>query len=129
MNNKIKPEDETGKDRDYLQGKDLSNETNICRGKTPLINDQEDNFKFMQIDVDYYTSREFPGKYYFIDLILSLAYLKQNTGFEHAVLRMYGITEGGHSVMLHIHNFLPYMYVEVSDDVTLTNENLEGIKK
>jgi hypothetical protein len=27
---------------------------------------------------------------------------------------MYGVTEGGNSVMAHIHNFLSYFYVEVS---------------
>jgi DNA polymerase delta subunit 1 len=27
---------------------------------------------------------------------------------------MFGITEGGHSVSLHIHNFLPYLYVSVN---------------
>jgi hypothetical protein len=32
---------------------------------------------------------------------------------EYAVLRMYGVTEGGNSVMAHIHNFLSYFYVEV----------------
>ena len=26
---------------------------------------------------------------------------------------MYGVTEGGNSVMAHIHNFLSYFYVEV----------------
>jgi len=53
----------------------------------------------MQIDVDYYTRRKFPF------------YLNQDNGNDQAVVRMYGITDGGHSVMLHIHNFLPYLYV------------------
>lgn len=29
---------------------------------------------------------------------------------------MYGITEGGNSVMAHIHNFLSYFYVELSEE-------------
>ena len=27
---------------------------------------------------------------------------------------MYGVTEGGHSVMAHVHNFLSYFYVEIA---------------
>ena len=43
-----------------------------------------------------------------------LEYLPLRKGEEYAVLRMYGVTEGGNSVMAHIHNFLSYFYVEVS---------------
>ena len=49
-------EEDAGMDRDYLKGTDLSNAEDIMRAKTPNINEQEDHFKFMQIDVDYYTS-------------------------------------------------------------------------
>ena len=38
---------EAGEDRDYLKGKDLSKIDEIGRSKTPLINDEVDNFKFM----------------------------------------------------------------------------------
>ena len=41
---------------------------------------------------------------------------------------MYGITEAGHSVMMHIHNFLPYLYVEVNDKLTLGENDLNTIK-
>ena len=44
-----------GEDKEYLKGKDLSKIEDYKRKKTPLINDDKDNFKFMQIDVDYYT--------------------------------------------------------------------------
>jgi hypothetical protein len=54
-------EDE-GRDKHYLQGKDLSTVNYVGRAKPPGINEDEDHFKFMQIDVDYYTSKEFPGK-------------------------------------------------------------------
>ena len=52
---KKKVEEDEGHDRDYLKGKDLSNEAQICRAKAPVLIEREDNFKFMQIDVDYYT--------------------------------------------------------------------------
>ena len=55
---------EAGEDRDYLKGKDLSKIDDFGRSKTPLINDEVDNFKFMQMDIDYYTmnSDRLPGK-------------------------------------------------------------------
>lgn len=53
-----KPTDErlaTGEGREYLEGKDLSKTEDFGRSKTPFINEEVDDFKFMQIDVDYYT--------------------------------------------------------------------------
>ena len=70
----------------------------------------------MQMDIDYYTidSNKLPGKYHFFQSYTILEYLPLRKGEEYAVLRMYGVTEGGNSVMAHIHNFLSYFYVEVS---------------
>ena len=65
MNNKEPDyEKDAGDDKDYLKGKDLSRVENVQRQKTPNINEEEDHFKFMQIDVDYYTSnpKNIPGK-------------------------------------------------------------------
>lgn len=92
-----------GEDKEYLKGKDLSKIEDYKRKKTPLINDDQDNFKFMQIDVDYYTEEasQLPS------------YIPLRKGEEYAVLRMYGVTECGNSVMAHIHNFLSYFYCEV----------------
>ena len=67
MNNqqkKIDDERNTGHDKEYLKGVDLSNKEDVERSKTPLINEQLESFKFMQIDVDYYTANgdEIPCK-------------------------------------------------------------------
>ena len=48
-----------------------------------------DSLAFMQVDVDYYFQ---PGP-------------------QLPVLRMYGVTEAGHSVAAHVHGFLPYFFV------------------
>ena len=56
MNQKRKTDErDTGEDRDYLKGKDLSAEDQVKRPTPPILNEDEDNFRFMQIDVDYYT--------------------------------------------------------------------------
>jgi hypothetical protein len=89
----------------------------------------------MQIDVDYYTTQahELPGKlctfYSFLFAMLDYLPLRKNESY--AVLRMYGVTEGGNSVMAHIHNFLSYFYVEVSEKYQsheFTEEELTQIK-
>lgn len=64
MNKKQILEADGGHDRDYLQGKDLSKDISYARSPPPIIDENEDHFKFMQIDVDYYTSSEFPGKFF-----------------------------------------------------------------
>ena len=54
----------SGEDKDYLKGRDLSNEEDFGRADPPMIDDTKDGFKFMQIDVDYYTikSDDLPRK-------------------------------------------------------------------
>lgn len=47
-------------DRDFLKGKDLSNQTAYHRPSLPEgFADWKDDIEFMQIDCDYYTT---PGK-------------------------------------------------------------------
>lgn len=43
------------------------------------------------------------------------------------VLRIYGVTEEGHSVLAHVHGFEPYFWTEAPDD--LSSANMERIKK
>jgi DNA polymerase delta subunit 1 len=42
---------------------------------------------------------------------------------------MFGITEGGNSVMVHIHNFMPYLYVELNEKLLdLQKSDLDTLK-
>ena len=43
--------------REFLQGKDLSNQQAVGRPSPPSIDDQREAMEFMQIDCDYYTER------------------------------------------------------------------------
>ncbi|CAE8624823.1 unnamed protein product, partial [Polarella glacialis] len=61
-------------------------------------------FNFMQVDIDYYT--EVPDKR-FPNVENPLL-----PDTKVAVLRMYGVTSEGHSVLAHIHGFEPYFYLE-----------------
>mmetsp|Transcript_37724 Transcript_37724/g.82885 ORF Transcript_37724/g.82885 Transcript_37724/m.82885 type:complete len:1030 (+) Transcript_37724:59-3148(+) len=59
----------------------------------------------MQVDIDYYTDN--PDNRFV-----------RSMNSKVAVVRMYGITEEGNSVMLHIHGFEPYFYVQCPEDFT-----------
>jgi DNA polymerase delta subunit 1 len=59
---------------------------------------------FMQVDIDYYTEAPDPR---FPNISNPL---KPDTKV--AVLRIFGVTEEGHSVLAHVHGFEPYFYVE-----------------
>jgi len=63
----------------------------------------------MQIDCDFYIrqiKREAPGL---------------------PVIRMFGVTRRGNSVLVHIYNFFPYFYVEVPDNFVASPANLESL--
>lgn len=70
----------------------------------------------MQVDVDYYTER--PDQRFWGD----------EGPTKVPVVRMYGVTEEGNSVLAHIHGFLPYFYVPCADgmeDCTVFGQSLE----
>mmetsp|Transcript_600 Transcript_600/g.1850 ORF Transcript_600/g.1850 Transcript_600/m.1850 type:complete len:1054 (-) Transcript_600:39-3200(-) len=58
--------------------------------------------QFMQVDIDYYTESPDPR--------FAAPSCKPDTKVP--VLRMYGVTEQGNSVMAHIHGFEPYFWVQ-----------------
>eukprot|EP00929_Paragymnodinium_shiwhaense_P105428 TRINITY_DN7044_c0_g1_i1.p1 TRINITY_DN7044_c0_g1~~TRINITY_DN7044_c0_g1_i1.p1 ORF type:complete len:1040 (-),score=307.96 TRINITY_DN7044_c0_g1_i1:396-3515(-) len=70
----------------------------------------------MQVDVDHYNERPDPR------------FWGQNGPTKVPVVRMYGVTEEGNSVLAHIHGFLPYFYVpcpEGMEDTVLFQKSLE----
>ncbi|KAL5037094.1 hypothetical protein BDV3_006196 [Batrachochytrium dendrobatidis] len=72
------------------------------RPDLPSIHPSTDSITFQQIDIDEYVGRT-------PDSIKKS--LPQNHPEESSLLRMFGITEEGHSVVCHIHGFSPYFYV------------------
>ena len=70
---------------------------------------ENSDFMFMQIDCDYYI-------------------IKENTG-QSPVIRMFGVTENGHSVLVHVHQFEPYFYVQMPAGFARDQENLELFRK
>jgi len=79
--------------------------------------------QLMQVDIDYYT--EAPN----------MRFWKNGAQNKVPVVRMYGVTEEGNSVMAHIHGFLPYFWVQcpecnnkengVFDDTEVLKASLE----
>lgn len=76
----------------------------LARRQVPAQNLLEAPLAVMQVDIDYYTKApdsRFPN------LANPL-----NSDTVVPVLRMYGVTEHGHSVLAHVHGFEPYFYTE-----------------
>jgi len=63
----------------------------------------------MQVDIDYYTKAP--------DSRFQNAENPHNADTAVPVLRMYGVSEEGHSVLAHIHGFEPYFYVECPQEL------------
>jgi len=64
---------------------------------------------FMQVDVDYSTERPDPR------------FWGNTKETKVPVVRMYGVTQEGNSVLAYIHGFLPYFYVQCPDDMQDVN--------
>ena len=76
----------------------------------------------MQIDIDNYVT---DGK----DLPENIPFKK---GEDVGVIRMYGVTEDGYSVMAHVFNFMSYFYVEIINHEigeSITEDDLEKFQE
>ncbi|KAK0053461.1 DNA polymerase delta catalytic subunit [Biomphalaria pfeifferi] len=69
-----------------------------ARPPLPDIDSSEDKIVFQQIDLDYYVGSHVQG-------------MPGATVGPTPIIRMYGITMEGNSVMAHIHGFSPYFYI------------------
>ncbi|KAK7098957.1 DNA polymerase delta catalytic subunit-like [Littorina saxatilis] len=68
------------------------------RPPLPTVHPKTDNIEFQQLDVDYYVGRPLPE-------------MPGATVGPIPVIRMFGITMEGNSVVAHIHGFHPYFFV------------------
>ena len=101
------------------EGKDLSGRMSCKRPPAAPLDPNKDDFIFMQIDTDYYTS-------------VPPAYIKNaQPNIETPIIRMFGITNQQNSVSIHVHNFTPYFYVKVNTQALpkpFTPDDLSAIK-
>ncbi|KAJ8299468.1 hypothetical protein KUTeg_023528 [Tegillarca granosa] len=75
-----------------------SSNSKWSRPPVPDINPAKQKIVFQQIDVDYYTGRHFPG-------------MPGSKVGPVPIIRMYGVTMDGNSVMAHIHGYAPYFFI------------------
>lgn len=66
---------------------------------SPDLNPSEDSITFQQLDIDYYIGQPLPG-------------MPGCTQGQVPIIRMFGVTMEGNSVLANIHGFLPYFYVQ-----------------
>ncbi|XP_022652508.1 DNA polymerase delta catalytic subunit-like [Varroa destructor] len=69
------------------------------RPRAPPLDPKMTNLEFQQVDLDHYLGSAMQG----------MTNVSSETV---AITRMFGTTDEGHSVVCHVHGFLPYFYVE-----------------
>lgn len=69
------------------------------------------DFTFMQTDCDYYIGR------------------KLGSDEESGIIRIYGVTKEGNSVLAHIHNFISYFYIEKPSELEDDYKTLEDLRR
>jgi DNA polymerase delta subunit 1 len=79
-------------------------EATWARPPLPPLDAARDAVQFMSMDADYYTTDK-------ASPLLGASEAAERKG-PFSVIRMYGVTEGGNSVLLHVHDFVPYFYVQ-----------------
>jgi hypothetical protein len=95
--------------KEFLQGKDLSQQMEFGRPEIPsMLDDKRDQIEFMQIDCDYYTAR--PQNQFTKE-----DDEKADTG--KPVIRLFGVNSLGNSVAAHIHNFSSYFYIHIIEEI------------
>lgn len=81
-----------------------------------LPNPETDDITFQQVDIDHYIGAPHQA-------------LEGNLSTENEkipIVRVFGVTKDEHSVMFHIHGFIPYMYVKLTSKIP--PENLEKVR-
>ncbi len=84
--------------------------TNVkwSRPDIPSINPSTDKLVFQQIDLDTYTASE--GTPNVLDK--TRPHVRGHT----TVMRLYGVTDEGYSIMAHLHGYIPYFYASLPSD-------------
>ena len=104
----IKEEEENVEEMDT----GLSASSQEARWKRPavkIIQEEKDAIVFQQIDLDHYLGQPLQG----------MPGAQEGTV---PIVRMYGVTNEGHSVLAHVHGFLPHFYVPAPSD-TFSDED------
>ena len=95
--------------------------TNVkwSRPDIPAIDPSTFKLVFQQIDLDTYADTDATPQ----GLDASRPHLRA----PHTVIRLYGVTDEGYSVMAHLHGYIPYFYASVPSD-TFTAADCERFK-
>ncbi|GIY06379.1 DNA polymerase delta catalytic subunit [Caerostris extrusa] len=88
-------------------GEDIDSQSSAnikwTRPPFPKIEPSTDSIVFQQLDIDYYLGQAIPG----------MSGCKSGTV---PIVRMFGVSMEGHSLLCHVHGFLPYFFLPAPDN-------------
>ena len=84
--------------------------TNVkwSRPDIPTINPATDKLVFQQVDLDTYIDTDGTP------VVLDKSH--PHVRGHHTVIRLYGVTDEGYSIMAHLHGYIPYFYASLPSD-------------
>ncbi|PIK37764.1 DNA polymerase delta catalytic subunit [Apostichopus japonicus] len=88
---------------DSSSGRAFSGESSWKRPDAPTLDVQKDAVVFQQLDLEHYLGKQLagmPGSHQPVT----------------PIIRMFGISQAGNSILCHIHGFMPYFYVPAPQD-------------
>ncbi|XP_077545461.1 DNA polymerase delta 1, catalytic subunit [Haemaphysalis longicornis] len=97
--------EEQATDPDYDSQESVAGPDDVCtsvrwaRPPLPPWDAKSQSLEFQQLDLDHYLGEPLPG-------------MPGMSRGPIPIVRMFGVTDSGHSVLCHVHGFLPYFYVE-----------------
>ncbi|CAF4415977.1 unnamed protein product, partial [Rotaria magnacalcarata] len=96
--------------------------TNVkwARPDIPSIDPLKEKLVFQQIDLDTYTDTD--GTPNILDKS------RPHARGHNTVIRLYGVTDEGHSIMAHLHGYIPYFYASLPSE-TFTAADCERFKQ
>eukprot|EP00004_Rigifila_ramosa_P023332 TRINITY_DN6539_c0_g1_i1.p1 TRINITY_DN6539_c0_g1~~TRINITY_DN6539_c0_g1_i1.p1 ORF type:complete len:1108 (+),score=265.50 TRINITY_DN6539_c0_g1_i1:22-3324(+) len=87
-----------------------------ARRPLPAINPATDRLVFQQLEIDYYTANPIPG-------------MPGPLNGPVPVVRMYGVTAAGNTVLAHVHGFMPYFYIPMGALPGFVPESCEQFRR
>ncbi|CDW75907.1 dna polymerase delta catalytic subunit [Stylonychia lemnae] len=110
-------DDEAMYEKTFLREASTTINTQLDRPPRGNINPESEDFLFMCLDVDFYIEK--PPKH------MKELDQEQDT----TIIRMYGVNNKGNSILVHVFNFRPYFFIQLTYNHHIDQSHLPELKR